>query len=307
MKVFKINNYITVKLEQNDTVIYLSGERFRQCKSLVLNLKKNNFQKYDNITSIDEISEKFEIEENIDNLSLDISPEIEFTAHCSNLQAWAEYDYDTRLLHSNLAFPLLKELTKRGDPLAQRVFKEEIAKRLDEGVPTVTKFFIEEGFINYLDKEELLFSILIPEELDLIQNIETKTNGNLTLVNELEEETKCFIIEKKRVVILDLTRANLSEIPIEITKLKHLRELWLGENYISHLPKDLLNLKHLKDLILSGNELKQLPNWVVDMEKLEGLYLSDNPLKKLPEEIGQLKSLKEMELNNCKISWKSVV
>lgn len=70
----------------------------------------------------------------------------------------------------------------------------------------------------------------------MIQNIETKTKSNLTLVYELGEETKCFIVEKKRVVILDLTNANLSEIPIEITKLKHLRELWLGGNYISHLP-----------------------------------------------------------------------
>jgi len=302
MKVFKVNKYITVKLEHYDTVIYIGGEIFRQCKRLLLNLEKSNFQKYDYVTSIDDIAEQFENEKNINDVIIEISPEIEFTSHCSNLQAWAEYDYDTRLLHRNLAFPLLKELTKMGDPLAQRVFKEEIAKRLDECVPSVTNFLIEEGLINYLDKEELLLSVLTPEEAGLIQNIETKTKSNLTLVNVLEEETKCFIVENKRVVILDLTRVNLSEIPIEITKLKHLKELWLGGNYISNLPKELLNLKNLKVLVLWGNELKQLPNWVVGMDKLEGLYLSSNPLPKLPEEIGRLKSLEELDLLGCKIT-----
>ena len=118
MKVFKINKYIAVKLEHNDTVIYLSGGRFRQCKHLLLNLEKKEFQKYNHITSIDDITDQFESEKNVNYVTIDIPPEIEFTAHCSNLQAWAEYDYDTRLLHRSLAFPLLKKLTQMGDPLA---------------------------------------------------------------------------------------------------------------------------------------------------------------------------------------------
>ncbi len=52
-----------------------------------------------------------------------ILPIKEFWGHCSNLQAWAEYGYDTRLLHPNLAFPLLEKLATVGDPIAKKVFK----------------------------------------------------------------------------------------------------------------------------------------------------------------------------------------
>ncbi|GAF88788.1 unnamed protein product, partial [marine sediment metagenome] len=84
-----------------------------------------------------------------------ITPKIEFWAHCSNLQAWTENHYDTRIIHSNLGFPLLKELADAGDPIANRVFKDEIAKRFNSKVESVQKFFLEEGYLNYLSNEEL--------------------------------------------------------------------------------------------------------------------------------------------------------
>ena len=86
----------------------------------------------------------------------EIDPETEFWGHCSNLQSWYKHDYDTRLLHSNLSFPLLKRLTKVGDPLANKVFKEEIAKRLASGYGTVIDYLTEEG---YLDDESEFVSV----------------------------------------------------------------------------------------------------------------------------------------------------
>ena len=62
-----------------------------------------------------------------------ITPKQEFWGHCSNIQAWVECEYDTRLLHSNLSFPLLKALSDAGDQLALIRFKEEIALRLEGG------------------------------------------------------------------------------------------------------------------------------------------------------------------------------
>lgn len=73
----------------------------------------------------------------------------------TKLQAWYEQDYDTRLLHSNLAFPLLKKLTYCGDPFAKKVFKEEIAKRLESGFLPVVLYLIKEGYLSYLNAEEL--------------------------------------------------------------------------------------------------------------------------------------------------------
>ena len=38
-----------------------------------------------------------------------ITPEQEFWEHYSNLQVWYKNDYNTRLLHRNLSFDLLKK------------------------------------------------------------------------------------------------------------------------------------------------------------------------------------------------------
>nr|MDO8117051.1 hypothetical protein [Candidatus Sigynarchaeota archaeon] len=74
-------------------------------------------------------------------------------------QAWAEHDYDTRLLHSNIAFPLLKELASAGDDKAARVIDAEIESRIREG-NTTTKIAIIESFGDRLRNPELLASLL---------------------------------------------------------------------------------------------------------------------------------------------------
>ncbi len=38
MKEFNVNEYITLKLEDGRTNIYIKGELFRQCKFLLLNI-----------------------------------------------------------------------------------------------------------------------------------------------------------------------------------------------------------------------------------------------------------------------------
>ena len=88
-------------------------------------------------------------------LIVDIPKETQFWGHASNLQAWVENNYDTRLLHRNIAFPLLQRLTNTGDPIAKKVFKEEIAKRYASGHPTVREFLKVEGYLKYLSEEEL--------------------------------------------------------------------------------------------------------------------------------------------------------
>ena len=105
---FKINEYLKLKLEGKKTVIYVDGKEFMQCKYLFLNVpirKAEGAEEVDEIGSIDEAAEK--LSRRTEGGRTIIDPETEFWGHCSNLQAWAENGYDTRLLHSNLAFPLL--------------------------------------------------------------------------------------------------------------------------------------------------------------------------------------------------------
>ena len=141
MKEFKVNKFITLKLEEETiseeedlseikTNIYVQGELFQQCSFLLINIPIKEISSFESIKSIDEAEKRLDtsLEEGSESFKYEIPPETEFWGHCSNLQVWVENNYDTRLIHRNLAFPLLKRLTEVGDPSAKRVFREEIAK-----------------------------------------------------------------------------------------------------------------------------------------------------------------------------------
>ena len=172
MPKFKINKFLKLILESGHTSIYLNDKKFEfYCKKLFVNILPNEIEDFSEINSIDEVanlSGSFEHP----NEYIYITPEEEFWGHCSNLQVWAENDYDTCILHSNLSFPLLEELYNCGDPIAKRVFKDEIARRFDSGSPTVVSYLLIEGYLQYLDIDEqksVLYNIFV-ESLNLVQN-----------------------------------------------------------------------------------------------------------------------------------------
>ncbi len=151
--IFKINKYLTLKLEGGQTNIYVKGRLFSQCKFLLFSFTKDELSDYEEINSIDEIKEKYD--HSHEGHSKKISPELEFWGHCSNLQAWYENDYDTRILHSNISFPLLKELVKARDQKAKRVFKEEIALRFESNFRNVVIFLLKEDYLSFLELDEI--------------------------------------------------------------------------------------------------------------------------------------------------------
>ncbi|MHA1148800.1 MAG: hypothetical protein ACTSR8_11230 [Promethearchaeota archaeon] len=157
MQEFEVNEFITLKLEDNETIIYIDGQRFRQCKFLLLNILVDKITSLDAIESIDEAAERLDDSMEGSTLNrIEIPPETEFWGHCSNLQVWFENEYDTRFLHSNLAFPLLKRLTEAGDPLAKKVFKEEIAKKIESGYPPVISYLMNEmQYFDLLNEKEI--------------------------------------------------------------------------------------------------------------------------------------------------------
>jgi hypothetical protein len=131
-----------------------------QCKRLILNIPKPFIYEFDEVNSIEDAFAKNEsiwLREVFGNrqMKVQISAEEEFRGHCSNLQVWYENDYDTRLLHSNLSFPLLRQLTRVGDPKAKKVFKSEVAIRFEEGNETVRTFLLNEGYLRFLTPLEL--------------------------------------------------------------------------------------------------------------------------------------------------------
>lgn len=176
MREFKVNEFITLKLEEEIVVeeedlreiktnIYVNGKEFRQCSFLLIEIPIDEQITLDQIESIDEAEERLgtSLEDDDELFRYKIPPETAFWGHCSNLQAWVENSYNTRLLHRNLAFPLLKRLTEVGDPVAKRVFKDEIAERFTSCYLPVVHFLLLGDYLEFLSKEE--FEVLFNEIL----------------------------------------------------------------------------------------------------------------------------------------------
>ncbi|MBY9010734.1 MAG: leucine-rich repeat domain-containing protein [Candidatus Lokiarchaeota archaeon] len=182
---FKINDFLTIKLEGGKTVIYVKNRPFRQCMYLLLDIPVDRVEKYDEIRSIDEAAVK--LSRKMEQNHRLVPPETEFWGHCSNLQAWFDNDYDTRILHRNLAFPLLKALCDAGDMIARRKFKEEIAMRYATGHPTVVRFLTQNGYLHYLTEDEFE-SILIDIDFPNIKEFSRKISTQLKTYDDPESE-----------------------------------------------------------------------------------------------------------------------
>ncbi len=151
-----INEFLYLKYEHNKTNIYVDNTRFHQCKYLLMSINMEERESYHNINSIDEAAETLDRSlEYHSGSSYTIDPKTEFWGHCSNIEAWYENNYDTRILHRNLAFPLLRRLAEAGDQLAKQIFIEEIGKRFESGYPSVIHYLMNEGYLQYLNKAEL--------------------------------------------------------------------------------------------------------------------------------------------------------
>lgn len=176
---FKINEYLSLKLVGSKTVIYVNSKKFRQCKYVLLDIPVEDIGHYSSFNSIDEVIDN--LDRSLEQNPEIISPEVEFWAHCSNLQAWEENNYNTDLLDSLLSFPLLKELTQEGDGNAKKAFKEEIAKRLMRGNLSIIEYLTLNGYLEFLTDEELR-SVLSSDDCLLFEavfNIFKSNNAEL--------------------------------------------------------------------------------------------------------------------------------
>ena len=329
---FRVNKYIKLKLEGGRTNIYVNNRIFTQCMYLLLNIPINKVEDFDEIDSIDEAAEKLDRSmEGRRGRSNKITPEEEFRGHCSNIQAWAENGYDTRILHRNLAFPLLKRLATVGDPLAKKVFKEEIAIRYASGHPTVIEFLTQNGYLKYLSADE--FEIILEDiKIPFFQNITREfknvlnnaqnadTNRHITylvnnLLNVFGSQHIPLIISH---IIIDLSenfRENLIRMVYEMLKEDEEFPLinFLNYNLEYFNDLDLEFVKYEKKLVgiikdnkivLSHQNIQDISNIKgLDNEylKIEDIDLSDNLIKNL-NGIQKFSNLKHLKINNNQIT-----
>lgn len=151
-KIFQINNLVDLRLIKNKTYIYINNKRFVQCFNVLFNIGSDKGGRSEDIKNMDEASHR--LRGGYSGWFTRISPEEEFMAHCSNIQAFFENDLNTDLLHSDIAFPLLRKLVSVGYKPAEGIFNKEIVKRYNEGTWETRWFLKSEGYLKYLNKEE---------------------------------------------------------------------------------------------------------------------------------------------------------
>ncbi|MBP5975210.1 leucine-rich repeat domain-containing protein [Brasilonema sp. CT11] len=119
---------------------------------------------------------------------------------------------------------------------------------------------------------------------------------------------------------LDLSGQELTELPVEIGKLKQLESLILGKkvegyeyvgnrdlekvsgNNLKTLPLELLGLPNLRKLDISGNPLESIPDVVTQILHLEELILIRVELTEIPDAIANLTNLTQLDLSYNKIT-----
>lgn len=241
---------------------------------------------FSEIESIDEVSEKLDRSlEPESGTQYIIPPKVEFWGHCSNIQVWNENNYDTRLLHSNPAFPLLEELSDVGDPKALEIFKEEIAKRLESGTSSVIQFLIEQNYTRYLSREEYLYTLLSIEEIEKIFELERTLNIEIDS-NPFSTDPNTFTAENKNIVKINLSKNGFKKFPELLIKFKHLKLLNLSYNKLEQIPESIKELKNLEILDLGKNLLASLPKSIFNLKFLNKLDLRGNRF--VPEEIQRI-------------------
>jgi hypothetical protein len=190
---FKVSDLLTVKMRVGyfDPVMLVNGVVFHQCTYPVLetptHVSSSTIPLEDRkipatISGIDAIL--FEGHGTLDHPGYDeefsrkITKEEHFWSLCSTLQAWVENGYDTRLLHSNLAFPLAKALADAGDQQARSMYEREVLARWKSGFDPVQRYFVD--CCRWQLSERLLLAIaVIGGPRDLIEQLDCVLQGSI--------------------------------------------------------------------------------------------------------------------------------
>ena len=313
---FRVNKYISLKLIDGRTIIFVGDKEFKQCKYLLLEIPIEQLTSVSEIRSIDAAAEKLNrsLRHQLfqDNAGI-IPPRIEFWGHCSNLQVWSESGYSTNLLHRSIAFPLLRRLVEVGDPLARRIFKSEVARRFSMGHFTVNRYLIAEDYLKYLNGEEmksLIHDLFSKKDIPSLVMLFRSDYFNVFDRTELSS-----IIKEHNDELLDVKDGELKLLASELFQsiaIKEIKkqfyekdELLIGhEKVILHDYKlglvrnitslEIINTYHddrsLDDIF--GLEL------LIDLKRLRLINLKVNNVSKLT----RLKNLKELKLNSCSIT-----
>lgn len=318
-----INEFLSIRLVDGHTEIFVGDKLIQKCHLLIMNIPTKETNRLKQIDSVDELVEYAEENRLTQDLILEdgwrrngfyevikeLTQEEEFWAHSSTIQAWTESGYDTRLLDMRLAFPILKELTRIGDSVARRIFKDEIFKRMKSGYPQVLIFLAKEGFLNFLTEEEqrtLFQEINLKKVLNVFSEAKYEKYNHIGyfLDNLSEEQINMLLTESDPSGIkqLELVGIGIINLPKPLLRYTDVKDLNLCKNNLTSLPENIDTLNNLKYLDLGYNKLKILPKSIGNLRKLVHLDIRGNLLEEIPDTIGNLTDLIELWIGGNKLS-----
>lgn len=162
--------------------------------------------------------------------------------------------------------------------------------------------------------KQLNCSYVFGEQLKTLNNLKFWESTGRELIAQSETVNITWIDLESKVIksindnyqdkskILDLSKSNLKNIPIQIANLKHLSILNLDYNMLEGLPPFISHLENLTRINLVANKFIEFPKELLSLTNLSTINISSNEIKQLPDDISKLKSLNELILNNNKIS-----
>lgn len=313
MKEFRINEFLSVKLDKN-TEVFFKDIKVRTCFSAVSNIPRRDADKFENFESIDEY-----IDSHVSTHgTLKVSDDEIFWATCSSLQFWAENNYATNIISNKDYFYLLEKLANAGDEKAKEIFVKELTRRFDTENEPLRKI-IAERFSKYLPSSffEKMLKVLGFIQIENF-NINGFTINRQKIYNFNDDQLIGFGFKDyylplsleghTQLKFLYIIDVSLRQFPPEIIKMEDLKELILvGGGWYSHfglkeLTEDIGNLKSLEKLIISEHsQLESISQTIGHLERLQFLNLSNNKLNSIPESIGNLTCLKYLNLSNNKL------
>jgi Leucine-rich repeat (LRR) protein len=106
------------------------------------------------------------------------------------------------------------------------------------------------------------------------------------------------ILDMNKLIHLDLSSNQLTQLPDSFDNLAHLEYLDLSINQIQFLPLNIGNLTKLINLNLSKNCIQILPDSIGRCTSLSKFNISFNNLEKMPSSIGNVMALEEIKASN---------
>lgn len=141
--------------------------------------------------------------------------------------------------------------------------------------------------------EQLQSNLITPESLG--------SQKRFKLADGLTEFPRELFELADHIEILDLGGNQLSDLPDDFYRFKHLKILFLTDNLFEHIPPVLAQCETLQMIAFKSNRVKTVPQNCFPLST-NWLILTNNQIETLPESMGRLTKLKKLALAGNRLS-----